>query len=300
MKTGTSTVFAVAIAAAVTISMSVQSWAAKEKFVRSKPHVNIGTIAASDVELTLVSEDGSQTTTTGDNGEFWFEGLQPGYKKLYVGNLSYGDHPPDPGRITIEGAYVAEEGNPSGPKASKPKEIVVVGSRLPLPDTRNFEQLETETKARIPAHNPEWTDYNEGDPGRALLGYQLLRDQDGNTTIIFGDGIRGRRLPTGNDTSSATYDDGAGAAGDDKHDKWIELDSLQENSDARSVSIPIPPSASGDSFFDIIIDINTSSFKGSIVIVGEDEDEQEIPDKPDIPNRPERIDLPDLPTRPTN
>ncbi len=41
---------------------------------------------------------------------------------------------------------------------------------LPVLDDRNFEQLLAETKRRIPAHTPEWTNYNvESDPGITLV-----------------------------------------------------------------------------------------------------------------------------------
>jgi len=41
---------------------------------------------------------------------------------------------------------------------------------LPVLDDRNFEQLLAEAKRRIPAHTPEWTNYNvESDPGITLV-----------------------------------------------------------------------------------------------------------------------------------
>lgn len=42
--------------------------------------------------------------------------------------------------------------------------------QLPVLDDRNYEQLLTEAKRRIPAHTPEWTNYNvESDPGITLV-----------------------------------------------------------------------------------------------------------------------------------
>ncbi len=44
---------------------------------------------------------------------------------------------------------------------------------MPLPniqlDDRSFEDLVTELRRRIPAYTPEWTDFNESDPGIALI-----------------------------------------------------------------------------------------------------------------------------------
>lgn len=36
-------------------------------------------------------------------------------------------------------------------------------------DDRDFEQLFAETRARIPVHNPEWTNFNESDPGITIV-----------------------------------------------------------------------------------------------------------------------------------
>ena len=36
-------------------------------------------------------------------------------------------------------------------------------------DTRSYQQLLNETLARIPVHNPEWTNYNDSDPGVTIL-----------------------------------------------------------------------------------------------------------------------------------
>ncbi len=43
--------------------------------------------------------------------------------------------------------------------------------------------------------------------------YITRRDNDGNTTVIFGDGVNGSRLPTGNNNVTATYRKGIGSAG---------------------------------------------------------------------------------------
>lgn len=48
-------------------------------------------------------------------------------------------------------------------------------------------------------------------PGERI--YITRKDNDGNTTVIFGDGINGARLPTGNNNIVATYRKGIGSAG---------------------------------------------------------------------------------------
>src|SRR5579872_6283404 len=44
---------------------------------------------------------------------------------------------------------------------------------MPLPiatlDDRSYQDLVNEALARIPVHNPEWTNFNESDPGVTLL-----------------------------------------------------------------------------------------------------------------------------------
>jgi hypothetical protein len=328
---------------ASTNTLTADAWAAKEKFVRDKPHVNIGTIGASGIVLDLVDANETHTATTDENGEFWFEGLTPGAKRVFVGSLSAAGHPPDPGKIFIENAYVATLGGSHASKTSKPKEIVVVGSKS-KPGT---------------SRTAEWTDHNGADPG--VTKYEIREDEDGNSTLTFGDGQSGQRLPTGVENITAEYRAGggtegavgdphkkwsdldnmggasagavgdphkkwsdldnmggasAGAVGDphkkwsdldnmggpsaaqtsDGHKKWINLDSLSYDDPGGLVVIRVPPEASGDSFFDIFVDVGVSSMKGRVLL---DSDSQPArPTKPDLPDRPEKIDRPDLPTRP--
>src|SRR5438045_4559176 len=39
----------------------------------------------------------------------------------------------------------------------------------PTLDNRTYQDLVNEALARIPVHNPEWTNYNESDPGVTLV-----------------------------------------------------------------------------------------------------------------------------------
>ena len=63
---------------------------------------------------------------------------------------------------------------------------------LPLPeiDDREYEELFREVLARIPVHNPEWTNHNDADPGITLL--QLFSFMTEN--LLY----RGRRIPERN------------------------------------------------------------------------------------------------------
>jgi hypothetical protein len=36
-------------------------------------------------------------------------------------------------------------------------------------DSRSYQQILNEALARIPVHNPEWTNYNDSDPGVTIL-----------------------------------------------------------------------------------------------------------------------------------
>lgn len=44
-----------------------------------------------------------------------------------------------------------------------------LASHFPILDDRSFNDIVAEAKARIPRYTPEWTDYNPGDPGIALV-----------------------------------------------------------------------------------------------------------------------------------
>src|SRR5215218_9247056 len=40
---------------------------------------------------------------------------------------------------------------------------------IPTLDNRNYQELLDEALARIPVHNPEWTNFNRSDPGVTLV-----------------------------------------------------------------------------------------------------------------------------------
>jgi len=41
--------------------------------------------------------------------------------------------------------------------------------QIPSIDDRRYQDLVTEALARIPVHNPEWTNFNKSDPGVTLI-----------------------------------------------------------------------------------------------------------------------------------
>src|SRR5262245_56145248 len=40
---------------------------------------------------------------------------------------------------------------------------------MPMLDTRSYQDILDELRARLPIHNPEWTNFNRSDPGVTLL-----------------------------------------------------------------------------------------------------------------------------------
>ena len=64
----------------------------------------------------------------------------------------------------------------------------------PILDNRTFEQLRDELVNRIPVYTPEWTDFNESEPGIALLelfaylGEALLFRFNPNVQVVVGEG----------------------------------------------------------------------------------------------------------------
>jgi len=74
--------------------------------------------------------------------------------------------------------------------------FVLLESQSPAPlvpprlDDRSYNDLVAETVARIPAHNPEWTNHNESDPGFSLLDFFALIDPPVLEDLLVEDHIR--------------------------------------------------------------------------------------------------------------
>src|SRR5262249_49676399 len=74
--------------------------------------------------------------------------------------------------------------------------------------------------------------------------YTLRTGDDGTTTVIFGDGKAGARLPTGTENVVATYRSGVGAAGEVAADSLTLLQSRPLG--LRSVTNPLAASGAQD------------------------------------------------------
>jgi predicted phage baseplate assembly protein len=85
--------------------------------------------------------------------------------------------------------------------------------------------------------------------------YELRRDDDGTTTVQFGDGITGSRLPTGQLNIVATYRTGIGPAGEVADEAIIQLKTRPLG--IRSVVNPSP--ASGSAGPETLADIRISA-----------------------------------------
>ena len=61
---------------------------------------------------------------------------------------------------------------------------------IPALDDRSYSELVEETKGRIPAHTPEWTNYRAGDPGFRLLDFFALFDPPVLEDLLVEDHMR--------------------------------------------------------------------------------------------------------------
>ena len=81
--------------------------------------------------------------------------------------------------------------------------------------------------------------------------YMVQTDEHGQTRIIFGDGIRGARLPSGQENVRATYRSGIGQVGEVKAGSLILLQNRPLG--IREVTNPLPASGAADrDSFDIV------------------------------------------------
>ena len=77
-------------------------------------------------------------------------------------------------------------------------------------DDRTFEQLFAEARARIPVHTPEWTNFNESDPGITII--QLFAFMTENSALSQQSHSRGEPAQVSHAFGNwpATSDTGAG------------------------------------------------------------------------------------------
>ena len=63
--------------------------------------------------------------------------------------------------------------------------------KIPSLDDRKYQELLDEALARIPVHNPEWTNFNKSDPGVTLVEDDLLRRESSS----MQDAVDGGQVP---------------------------------------------------------------------------------------------------------
>ena len=52
-------------------------------------------------------------------------------------------------------------------------------AQLPVIDDRTFDDIVAEARTRIPRYTPEWTDFNDSDPGMDVIRQLVLRELHG-------------------------------------------------------------------------------------------------------------------------
>jgi predicted phage baseplate assembly protein len=102
-----------------------------------------------------------------------------------------------------------------------------------------------QTTLQVSVNGIPWTENDDfdalGPSGRAFV---TRTDNAGNTTVMFGDGIHGARLPTGTENVSATYRVGIGRAGNVDAGLLTLLASRPLG--VRSVTNPLPATGGAD------------------------------------------------------
>ncbi|MCC7564807.1 MAG: putative baseplate assembly protein [Methanomicrobiaceae archaeon] len=82
------------------------------------------------------------------------------------------------------------------------------------------------------------------DAGPGDRCYTVRTEEDGTTTVTFGDGERGARLPSGRENVTATYRSGSGRAGNLEAERLTLL--TRRPPGVRSVTNPLPASGGAD------------------------------------------------------
>src|SRR6266487_6436917 len=80
-------------------------------------------------------------------------------------------------------AFMASVGRRTRGRATMPLQPIQL-------DDRNFEQLFAEARARIPVHTPEWTNFNDSDPGITIIQLFAFMTE----TLLY----RSNRIPEAN------------------------------------------------------------------------------------------------------
>ena len=110
--------------------------------------------------------------------------------------------------------------------------------RLPLTYRSATSETGADSELAVRIGDVEWAEkptmFGTGPTARA---YTLNTDEGGKTWVVFGDGVRGGRLPSGVNTVRATYRQGLGKAGNVRTDQLTQL--MTRPLGLKSVSNPV-------------------------------------------------------------
>jgi hypothetical protein len=279
-----------AILALTTLTLTPASQASKENFDRSKPHLNIGSSGLDGVSIGLSGAGQEHTTSTDQDGQFWFEGLEPGAHKLSIGSLSSDSYPPDPIKIHIQHKDYAST---SASKSKKAREIVVVGSKVK--DVVRQQSASGKEAFFVKVDSETTTQNASAD----TTGNDVIGDAD-------SDGAAGQQSgkpkpkpkpkpSTGSNTvqteivSLSLHQSGGPPIIFELADPRSAPDSFFD------VFFETVPESAPDAFFELDIEVREGRVSGLIRHVKQQQPQR--PDRLEIPDRPEKIELPDRPTR---
>jgi predicted phage baseplate assembly protein len=107
--------------------------------------------------------------------------------------------------------------------ATQPNQAFAL-SKTPLTFVSAATETGSATTLAVRVNGVEWTEYASlYDAGPEDDAYAVRIDDDGTTRVVFGDGVHGRRLPTGSLNVTASYRSGMGVEGDVSEETLIQL-----------------------------------------------------------------------------
>jgi uncharacterized phage protein gp47/JayE len=163
---------------------------------------------------------------------FNLDNYQPETLKIY-GNVVLATH----------GKTVADEVLGSGDGTKKNQQFTL--NKPPLTYVSIATSTGTESTLKVYVNRVLWQQVQSlhNQDARSQC-YMVQTDEQGKTRIIFGDGVRGTRLPTGQENVRATYRSGIGHAGEVKAGSLILLQNRPLG--IREVTNPLPASGAAD------------------------------------------------------
>jgi hypothetical protein len=107
--------------------------------------------------------------------------------------------------------------------ATQPNQAFAL-AKTPLTFVSAASETGSETTLTVRVNGVEWVEYASlYDAGPEDDAYAVRIDDDGTTRVVFGDGVHGRRLPTGSLNVAASYRSGMGVEGDVAEETLIQL-----------------------------------------------------------------------------